>query len=458
MQLAGQFSAPPETLRLYVLRQPPNAFRNQRQAMAISISALEAGDAKYNIAIRPGDLIIASQMAISSTQPTESDRYYITGVPRTGVYSLSGRKITLLQALIAAGADPDLGESNDVIIRRRSPNHPDDKPEVAHFTMAEILHGDDGPFLVAADDVITVKNAAHQSAASFVRLVVGSDQLTLEGKYVTFDTLKAELEKISGRGSTVLEIAVASDDVTVGRLNRAMAIAAPLGFQYLSQIGVHSLESKAGDERPTTRPATQPAADGGVHQYYIGGHVSHAGMYSIAPNQKVHLTQAVAAAGGIDDPNHKADAYVIMRRRHESPDGSRWGDLVIKHVTVTEQSAHDSVLRPNDEVIIDYWPNADAKPDGKGERSGSIYIGGNIYRSGMYEMWKDRDMHLTDAIIRAGEFDDPKSGGDTDILLRRKSPQSGDRVVSHFTWGQIHQAGADPILQADDVIELGVKP
>ena len=230
---------------------------NQRQSIEIPVRPLLAGDAKYNIVIRPGDQITASVMGPKQA-PNPFGEYYINGVPRAGVYSLSGRKLTLLQALTAAGADVDVGKSNDVIIRRRVPNNPGVKQEVVHFTMADILSGDDGPFLVAEGDVILVKNAAHQSAAGFVRLVVGSDELTFEGKRVTFDTLKDELEKVTDRRYTVLEIAVASDDVTVGRLNRAMAIAAPLGFQYLSQIGVHRLGSEAGDEHPTTAPAPQP--------------------------------------------------------------------------------------------------------------------------------------------------------------------------------------------------------
>ncbi len=95
--------------------------------------------------------------------------------------------------------------------------------------------------------------ADSQPASANIRLVVGPDQLTLQGQPVTFEALTDELKKIPNRPQTILEIASSSDDVTVGRMNRAFAIGSTLNFKTLSEIGTHPLGSKAGDEPPPTK-------------------------------------------------------------------------------------------------------------------------------------------------------------------------------------------------------------
>jgi polysaccharide biosynthesis/export protein len=78
-----QFVAAKGPQETRVIRVPLNPLRNG-----------ELG--KYNIVVRPRDLIIAPQPV--------TGEYYMGGhVARTGVYSLTGRQITLKQAVIAAG-------------------------------------------------------------------------------------------------------------------------------------------------------------------------------------------------------------------------------------------------------------------------------------------------------------------------------------------------------------------
>ena len=62
----------------------------------VPYEALRRGELKYNIVIRPRDMIIVPDPLIGE--------YYMGGhVQRTGVYSLTARNITLKQAVIAAG-------------------------------------------------------------------------------------------------------------------------------------------------------------------------------------------------------------------------------------------------------------------------------------------------------------------------------------------------------------------
>jgi hypothetical protein len=97
-------------------------------------------------------------------------------------------------------------------------------------------------------------------AAHFVRLVVGMDQMTFEGEPVTLGTLADEVRKMPDLSDTVLQVAVESDNVTVGRLHEAIGAAGnivqQLGMRYVDDIGVHPLGSKGGDE--STGAAAKP--------------------------------------------------------------------------------------------------------------------------------------------------------------------------------------------------------
>jgi beta-lactamase regulating signal transducer with metallopeptidase domain len=83
-----------------------------------------------------------------------------------------------------------------------------------------------------------------------VRLVIGENRMTFEGKNVTWEQLPALLEKIPNRGNTVFEIAVSTKDIPLSQYDAARGRASKLvkqfGFEYLSYVGQHPLGSKAG--------------------------------------------------------------------------------------------------------------------------------------------------------------------------------------------------------------------
>jgi protein involved in polysaccharide export with SLBB domain len=100
---------------------------------------------------------------------------------------------------------------------------------------------------------------ADNTAAHFVRLVIGTDRMTFEGKPVTWDNIRDELKNVPDRANTALQLAIGSEDVTIGQENKARGIAMGLvsefGFKYLTLIGLHAVGTKAGDEAPATQPA-----------------------------------------------------------------------------------------------------------------------------------------------------------------------------------------------------------
>jgi polysaccharide export outer membrane protein len=84
----------------------------ETRTIKIPLDALRNGDLRYNIVVRPQDLIIAPNPVIGE--------YYMGGhVARGGVYSLAARKITLKQAIVSAGMlDPLAIPQRTELIRR----------------------------------------------------------------------------------------------------------------------------------------------------------------------------------------------------------------------------------------------------------------------------------------------------------------------------------------------------
>jgi protein involved in polysaccharide export with SLBB domain len=89
---------------------------NDVRVIRIPYEALQRGELKYNIVIRPRDMIIVPDPVYGE--------YYMGGhVQRTGVYSLTARNITLKQAVIAAGMLDQLAVPwRTQVTRRIGPN------------------------------------------------------------------------------------------------------------------------------------------------------------------------------------------------------------------------------------------------------------------------------------------------------------------------------------------------
>jgi len=102
--------------------------------------------------------------------------------------------------------------------------------------------------VLSAEEIDRLYNAIRPS----VRLVIGENRMTFEGKDVTWEQLPALLEKIPNRGNTVFELAVSTKDMPLSRYDAARGRASKLverfGFEYLSYVGQHPLGSKAGQK------------------------------------------------------------------------------------------------------------------------------------------------------------------------------------------------------------------
>jgi protein involved in polysaccharide export with SLBB domain len=120
----------------------PSATRTIR----VPLTALRSGALEYNIVIRPGDMIVVPQPVIGE--------YYMGGhVVRTGVYSLTARKITIKQAVISAGMFDGLAMPGRTEIYRRIGAA---REALVHVDVDAIFSGDQPDIYLKPNDVIQV--------------------------------------------------------------------------------------------------------------------------------------------------------------------------------------------------------------------------------------------------------------------------------------------------------------
>jgi len=120
------------------------------RVIRVPLARLKDGDLRYNIVIRPDDVIVI--------RPPVQGEYYMGGhVNRVGVYSLTARKITLTQAVISAGMLDAVAVPGRTEIRRRIGA---DQIMICRVDLEKIFAGQQADiFLKPEDEVIVGTNA-----------------------------------------------------------------------------------------------------------------------------------------------------------------------------------------------------------------------------------------------------------------------------------------------------------
>ena len=123
---------------------PPN-LRNQR-VIRIPLAALRSGDPRYNVLIKPGDVI--------NVPPVETGEFYVMGhVNRPGVFSLTGRKVTMKMAIAAAGNMDQLAIPRRCeLIRRIGTN----QEAIVYVNLQSIFDGSQPDIFLKPNDLINV--------------------------------------------------------------------------------------------------------------------------------------------------------------------------------------------------------------------------------------------------------------------------------------------------------------
>jgi protein involved in polysaccharide export with SLBB domain len=117
----------------------------EHRVIRVLAHALREGDPRYNIIIRPGDVI-----RLAAGQFGE---YYLMGqVARPGAYSLTGRQITLKTAIAAGGNLGPLAWPENCTVYRRI----GDREQMIQVNLDAIFAGRDQDFYLKRDDLILV--------------------------------------------------------------------------------------------------------------------------------------------------------------------------------------------------------------------------------------------------------------------------------------------------------------
>jgi polysaccharide export outer membrane protein len=119
------------------------------RVIKVPVDALKRGELRYNVVVRPQDMIVVPDPPIGE--------YYMGGhVQRTGVYSLTARKITLKQAVISAGMLDQLAMPYRTQVIRRV----GDREIFARVDLSKIFAGEEPDiFLKPYDQVMVGTNA-----------------------------------------------------------------------------------------------------------------------------------------------------------------------------------------------------------------------------------------------------------------------------------------------------------
>lgn len=124
----------------------------------------------------------------------------------------------------------------------------------------EATVADGNQAIVSADGKIETKPAENGLQATpmrdrhFVRVVIGEDRMTFEGRETTEKELSALLDKVPNRNQTVLEIGVTSRDLSIERCKEVRFGAWHLGFESICNIGECRLGSMGGPSQRVSDP------------------------------------------------------------------------------------------------------------------------------------------------------------------------------------------------------------
>lgn len=131
----------------------------------VPLERLQRGELQYNVVVRPNDTIIIPSPRVGE--------YYMGGhVQRSGVYSLTGRQITLKQAIISAGMlDPLAWPERTEVIRRVGK----DREMFVRVNLPKIFAGEQPDIYLRPYDTV---NVGTNALAPFLASIRGAFRLT----------------------------------------------------------------------------------------------------------------------------------------------------------------------------------------------------------------------------------------------------------------------------------------
>ena len=129
------------------------------RVVAINLKQLRDGDPRMNIVMRDNDIVHIPTLEVGE--------FYISGeVQRPGVYSLTGRQITLKMAVAAAGNVGGLAwPENSLLIRRIGNN----QEQFIPVDIQAIFRGEDPDIFLKPNDTLSIGTDVRASFFAVIR-------------------------------------------------------------------------------------------------------------------------------------------------------------------------------------------------------------------------------------------------------------------------------------------------
>lgn len=262
---------------------------------------------------------------------TRSRTFKVLGsVTRPGQYGMLQSDVRVTDALVLAG---DVSSPTAIDLSILRPATADAKARRIDIPLERLRAGDlDLNIVIRPGDIVVVKGGDMVKA---MRITLAPNGMKIGGADTTWDQLRASLAKLPEieRGRTRLELAAASDDLTLRQYAEARRQAAALVVELkLAGLADVALDAAA-------------AAETDDNVYFISGnHVKHPGAYTT--NGRVTLRQALIAAEVID-ADSVSEIVVIRHGRDGKEEMKR-----IEAGPLLKEGKGDEELQARDSVVL----------------------------------------------------------------------------------------------------------
>lgn len=157
----------------------------QQRILAIPVDKLNQGDPRYNVMVRPGDTIMVPA-------PMQGEFYVFGNVLRPGAFTLTGRDITLRQAIANAGGIHPLGDpSRCELIRRIGV----DREQILAINLDRIFAGKDSDLFLKPNDIV---NVGSNPLMPFLAVLRNAFRMTYGFGFV-YDRNFADIDSFDGK-------------------------------------------------------------------------------------------------------------------------------------------------------------------------------------------------------------------------------------------------------------------
>jgi polysaccharide export outer membrane protein len=242
--------------------------------------------------------------------------------------------------------------------------------------------------------------------------------------------------------SDVLNITVhnQADLTTKTRVSKDGSITFPLlGSVNVSGLTIHELEQKLKKSLEANYLVNaEPVVF--IEEYHskqvsVIGEVNNPGKYEMSKEKETTLLEAIAMAGGFTK-HANIDATKVIRVKN----GGKESIMVkVRDIINKGDASKDIVLEPGDVVAV---------PEPK-----QVSVMGEVNNPGKYEMAKEKEMTLIEAIAMAGGFTKDADANKTKII-RVKNGREEIIIVAAKDIVDKGQKDKDIILEPDDLVSV----